>query len=178
MGTLLGVLFAPRKGKDLRKELKQEVSKGGMGTETLKKNFVEMGHDMANTAEEVYKMPEVQKQVGKGKKQAAKLMEKAGDQVNKAERKVKDFSEKYLDLDDEKIQQVSHKIQRASKNVQGKLHTMKQKLMGDMGFTKKPISGKNQKAKSSRSKSSKSTKPAAPKRRTKNVKIKKHGSEK
>ena len=52
MGTLLGVLFAPRKGKDLRKELKQEVSKGGIGAETLKKNFVEMGHDMANTAEE------------------------------------------------------------------------------------------------------------------------------
>jgi len=176
MGTLVGVLFAPKKGKDLRNQLKQEVAKGGVGTETLKKNFAEMGQDMAATAEEVYNLPEVQKQVGKGKKQVTKFMEKAETHVNNAEKKVRDLGEKYLDLDDEKLQQVSKKIHKASDTVRGKIQTMRQKLMGDMGFTKKPISKKSNGKNPKSSQTSNPQKKSKSKPRTKNVKIKKHGS--
>ena len=123
MGTLLGVLFAPKKGKELRKEFQNEVSKGGFGTETLKKNFKEMGSDMADTAQEVYAMPEVQEQVNKGKKHVDTLMKKVG----------------------------------------GQLKAFGQKFMGDIGFTKKPISKST--------KSSTAASKVSPKKRSRKVKI-------
>ena len=129
----------------------------------MKKNFKEMGHDMASTAEEVYNTPQVQKQVRKGKKQVDEFMHQAEAGVNRAEQKVKDFGEKYLDLGDEELHKVSEKIQNASKKVQGKIHTMHKKFMGDFGFTKKPLS-----------KSKGVGKRAAKSSRTKKVKIKKH----
>ena len=151
VGTLLGILFAPRKGKELRNQLKNEVSRGGMGVETFKKNFKEMGHDVASTAEEVYTRPDVQKAFRDGKKQVGKMVHDA-----------KDIGEKYLNIDDEQIEQVTNKIHNASKKVQGKLHTLRHKYMGDLGFTKKPLKQK----KSPPRKTSK-------KSRTKKIKIKK-----
>jgi gas vesicle protein len=188
VGTLLGVLFAPRKGKDLRNQLKKEIQEGGVGTETLKQNFTEMGHDMADTAGEVYNTPEVQKQVVKGKKHVDKLLRKAGEQMGGAEQKVKDLGEKYLDLNEEKVQRVGAKIQKASKNVQEKIQTIRHKFMGNMGFTKKPISTASKKSPHQPSGDPKSTgehksadepkstgnaAPHSKKPRTKSVKIKK-----
>lgn len=88
MGTLLGVLFAPKKGKDLRGQLKNEVEKGGLGTETLKKSFTEMGKDIADTAGEIYEQPEVQKQVKKGKRRLSDWLNENDmeDVVEKAQR--------------------------------------------------------------------------------------------
>lgn len=163
MGTLLGVLFAPKKGKELRKEFQNEVSKGGFGTETLKKNFKEMGSDMADTAQEVYAMPEVQEQVNKGKKHVDTLMKKAEFHVNKAEQKVKDLGEKYLDLDEEKMHEASEKFHSVSKKVGGQLKAFGQKFMGDIGFTKKPISKST--------KSSTAASKVSPKKRSRKVKI-------
>lgn len=77
MGTILGVLFAPRKGKELRKDLKEEVQKGGLGTETLKKNLVAMGKEMAATAETVYQQPVIKKHVNEGKKRIYKFVDEA-----------------------------------------------------------------------------------------------------
>lgn len=173
VGTLLGILFAPRKGKELRKQLKDEVKKGGVGTETLKKNFVEMGHDIADTAEEVYSMPEVQDQVNKGKKHVDKFVQQAEGKIGEAERQIKNLGEKYLDLDDEKMHRVSEKIHQASKKVQGKIQTLRQKLMGEMGFSKKPISKDRPAKRAPSSRSKKSSKKAVAKPRTKTVKIKK-----
>ncbi len=170
VGTLLGVLFAPRKGKELRKQLKNEVAKGGVGTETLKKNFVEMGEDMASTAGEVYSQPEVQKVVKKGKKQVDQWMQVAEGHIEKAEEKVKGLGEKYLDIGDEQLQKVSDKIHHASRKVQGKIHSLRQKFMGDVKFSKKPIS-KTEKRASSASK--KSAPKGASKKRTRRVNIKK-----
>lgn len=173
VGTLLGILFAPRKGKELRKQLKDEVKKGGVGAETLKKNFMEMGHDMAETAEEVYHMPEVQDQVEKGKKHVGKFMREAETHINKAERQIKDMGEKYLDLDEEKMEKVTSKIHKASAKVKGKLQSLRQKFMGDVGFRKKRISGNGGESEKRRASPKSRGASASKKSRTRKVKIRK-----
>ncbi len=77
MGTILGVLFAPRKGKDLRAKLKKEVEAGGIGSETFKESFLEMGKEVANSAEKIYQKPEVQKHLIKGKKKLYGFLDEA-----------------------------------------------------------------------------------------------------
>jgi gas vesicle protein len=53
-GTLVGVLFAPKKGKDIRKDLKKEIDQGGLGVDTLKGVVSEMGKDMGEAGHKVY----------------------------------------------------------------------------------------------------------------------------
>ena len=152
-GTLLGILFAPKKGKELRKELKQEVDKGGLGTETLKKNFAEMGQDIAGTAEEIYSQPEVQKNVNKGKKQLGKIL-------TNADAKMQEFGEKYHDLGQEKIYEANEKVRHGIK-------MMKKKIMSDDGIMKRRVSKIVNKVKKA---------ATAAKKRTRKIKIKKHSS--
>lgn len=77
MGTILGVLFAPRKGEEMRKKLKAEVEKGGFGTETLKESFIGIGREVGSVAEKIYEQPAVKKQVNKGKKKLYKFVDEA-----------------------------------------------------------------------------------------------------
>ena len=42
-GTALGMLFAPKKGEELRKNFKTEIDKGGIKFETLKEAASKMG---------------------------------------------------------------------------------------------------------------------------------------
>jgi len=53
-GTVVGILFAPKKGKELRKEFKKEIDKGGFGIDTLKETVTEMGKDIGESGEKVY----------------------------------------------------------------------------------------------------------------------------
>lgn len=67
-GTLVGILFAPKKGEELRKNLKKERQKGGVGLDTLKGAYKGLGKEIADSAKEGYQLPEVQKVVRKAKK--------------------------------------------------------------------------------------------------------------
>lgn len=67
-GAALGVLFAPKKGKDLRENFKKELEGGGTGLGTVGKNFAAMGKDMADTAHDIYENPSVKKSLHKGVK--------------------------------------------------------------------------------------------------------------
>ncbi len=84
MGTMLGVLFAPRKGKELRGQVASEIKEGGLGTKTLGNNFKEMGHDMVDTVHVVYENPNVQKQVKGGRKNFIKLIRDLGLKLKKS----------------------------------------------------------------------------------------------
>jgi gas vesicle protein len=83
IGAALGLAFAPKKGSELRQELTKEIKQGGHGEETLKKTAQAMGHDLSQTAQEVYHDPLVQKQIEKGKKEAHKVISQVGKELEK-----------------------------------------------------------------------------------------------
>lgn len=68
MGTILGVLFAPGKGKQLRDKLLKEIRSGGLGAKTIGSNFKLMGRDIIDVSREAYENPQVQKKINKGGK--------------------------------------------------------------------------------------------------------------
>lgn len=111
MGTILGVLFAPKKGKELRSELKKEFDEGGLGAETLKENFMEMGQDMADTAQHVYEKPEVKNTIDQGQKFVSKALKKAGKKLNIDESKLKKMGHHYYDEGRKKFDEAKDHLQ-------------------------------------------------------------------
>jgi gas vesicle protein len=68
MGTLMGLLFAPGKGKEIRRRILKEIDEGGLGTKTLGSNIKLMGRDIVDTAQDAYANPDLQKNVNRGRK--------------------------------------------------------------------------------------------------------------
>ncbi|MFA5820588.1 MAG: YtxH domain-containing protein [Candidatus Gracilibacteria bacterium] len=67
-GTAIGVLFAPKKGTEVRKKFKKEFKEGGLGIETLKETAHQMGRDMSDTYDDVSENPKVKSAKFKAKK--------------------------------------------------------------------------------------------------------------
>jgi len=92
-GIGLGALFAPKKGKDLRKEVKAGMDEGGVGNTfgILKDAAVEMGKDMKKTYEDTYEdvsqNKEVKKHFGKARKAAKNAYHKAKKAIHHAIKK-------------------------------------------------------------------------------------------
>lgn len=78
-GVGLGILFAPKKGSELRKNLKDEVKKGGCGLDTLKGAAVDMGKDMKDTYGELEKTEKFKQAKSEIKKHAKDAKKKAGE---------------------------------------------------------------------------------------------------
>jgi gas vesicle protein len=105
VGTLFGLAFAPKKGKELRKDLKEELDKGGNGKKLLKNTATEMSKDVAATAKELYQDPSVQKQINKGKTEIGKVVKDVKQEITKkkaefeklAKGKIKETKEKIQD---------------------------------------------------------------------------------
>jgi len=76
-GAVIGVLFAPKKGAQIRKDLTKEWDKGGSGVETLKSTASKMGEDIAKTSKEAYESDLVKKGKENIKKTAKETYEKA-----------------------------------------------------------------------------------------------------
>jgi len=86
-GAVLGILFAPRKGRDLREQIQREREEGGMGVEALKEGFIGMGKDMAGTAKKVYDSETVQENLSKAKIKAKEYAEMGREKMNKVAKK-------------------------------------------------------------------------------------------
>ena len=60
MGTVLGVLFAPRKGKEFRKRVNDSRKKGEIGHEPILQDLADMGKDVGHVARDLYEGSELQ----------------------------------------------------------------------------------------------------------------------
>lgn len=78
-GIGLGLLFAPKKGSELRKSLKDEVKGGGTGLDTLKGAATDMGKDMKDTYGELEKTEHYKKAKSEVKKHMKDAKKKAGE---------------------------------------------------------------------------------------------------
>ncbi len=87
-GTALGILFAPKKGKELRESIKKERRSGGYGLESIKDGFVEMGKEVVTTAKTAYESDSVQEQIGKAKDAAGEMAEEGKKRAKKVAKKV------------------------------------------------------------------------------------------
>lgn len=74
IGTALGVLFAPRKGKEMRKKLYDEHKKGGDIKTILKSDLRSMADEIKEAANQIKDSKEVKAFVGKGHKKARELL--------------------------------------------------------------------------------------------------------
>lgn len=72
-GTLFGVLFAPRKGKELRQRMKADRKKGKLGIAPLHDDLKFLGHEIASIAKDIYQSEPVQDIVEKGRRQVKEL---------------------------------------------------------------------------------------------------------
>lgn len=77
LGGILGLLFAPKRGVELRESFKKDIEEGHYGLNALKNAFIGMGKDMKDFSSEVAKHEEVKEYLTKGKKAAQDVQDKA-----------------------------------------------------------------------------------------------------
>lgn len=77
LGGILGLLFAPKRGVELRESFKKDIDEGHYGVNALKNAFIGMGKDMKDFSGEVAKHEEVKEYLTKGKAAAKSVQEKA-----------------------------------------------------------------------------------------------------
>lgn len=75
-GVGLGVLFSPKKGKDIRKDIKDEVDDGGTGLGTVKDTIVDMGKEIGGTCKECYEEVTESEEYQEGKEKLKNIAHK------------------------------------------------------------------------------------------------------
>lgn len=77
LGGIIGLLFAPKKGSDLRDNLKKDIEDGNYGINAIKDAFIGMGKDMSGFTKEISKQEDIQEYITKGKETASDVKERA-----------------------------------------------------------------------------------------------------
>lgn len=73
-GTALGVLFSPKKGDEIRKNIKKEVKHGGTGLSTIVHTLSDMGKEIGESTKETYEEVSRTEAYRKAKAEAGKFV--------------------------------------------------------------------------------------------------------
>jgi len=96
-GTALGVIFAPKKGEEIRKKFKEDFDKGGYGLNALKETATELGKEISEN--ENFK----------------KVIKKAKKYSHKAVEEVEDLYEEHVPAT--KRKKISNTVKKAKKTM-------------------------------------------------------------
>lgn len=97
-GTVLGVLFAPHRGKDVRDKIKKERSEGGSGLKTLKGEFTKMGEEIEDWWNDIMESPAVQSRLEDGKEKFMEFAEEAQEELEHLSENVKSKAEQLKEM--------------------------------------------------------------------------------
>ncbi len=160
-GAVTGILFAPGKGKDLRKRITSERKIGGTGAKALGKDIKRMGEEIFDMMHEIAELDEVQGAWSKLKGETAKMTKMKKEDIDeivaKAHKKAEDMKKlvnKYA----------NHKKKTITKKVTKKAKAAKKKVKKAETKARKTVKKAATKVKKA---ATKIEKKASPRKRTK-----------
>ncbi|PIQ77095.1 hypothetical protein COV82_06240 [Candidatus Peregrinibacteria bacterium CG11_big_fil_rev_8_21_14_0_20_46_8] len=113
-GAVLGVLFAPRRGKELRRKMEQDRKKGGVGVRPLGEDLKDVGKSLHKVFKDIYQEVRdhaaVKEAIDTGK-------DYFGDYIDEAKEQLDDLREKH-DID-EKVKRAKTTLKRVKKEAKG-----------------------------------------------------------
>lgn len=115
IGTAFGLLFAPRKGVELRKKILQAKKQGKEPTEIIKQELGIIGKDITETAKTLFKSKEVKKLIKQGKIKAVELKDMTKDKLNEILDKIEQECE-YEDSQDKFDEEMQKKPKKRGKS--------------------------------------------------------------
>jgi gas vesicle protein len=77
LGGVVGMLFAPKKGSELRNSIKKDIDEGNHGVNAFKEAFAGMGKDVGGFVNEASQHDDVKEYLLKGKKAAQDVQDRA-----------------------------------------------------------------------------------------------------
>lgn len=114
-GTALGILFAPKKGKKLREDIQKERDEGGLGLDSMKDGYIEMGKEIVAGAKELYATDEVQEGIGRAKEIAEDAMEEGKMHVRRISAQAKKEADKVAKKAKRKVRSTAKKATTKAK---------------------------------------------------------------
>lgn len=128
LGTMFGVLFAPRKGKDLRSRIKADRKKGKLGIAPLQDDFKVLGKEVAALAKDLYDSDTVKQLVEMGRKRVHEMSDDWVEDVHDFHaKKIVPFRKEMMEQVEKMKGQVKdgkktvHKANKELNNLSGKL---------------------------------------------------------